>query len=147
MIQKMMWLCVIVLLQNMGQKRWFFLLAVFACLFSSSCGRGDNGTSPSLWVSLSLIKKIWNFCRMMIVIGKDDKFTLATEQCDLDSQSGIVLIYLCSLSYNESRQNLVNLWRLFFLLIAVLKLKSDDDRPVYNHTLAITLVEYTSAVS
>ncbi|KAL9810774.1 putative triacylglycerol lipase [Arabidopsis thaliana] len=28
----------------------------------------------------------------------------------------------------------------------VLKLKSDDDRPVYNHTLAVTLVEYASAV-
>jgi hypothetical protein len=63
----MMWLCVIVILQDMGQKRWFFLLAIFVCLVSSSCGR-------------------------------------------------------------------------------VLKFKSDDGRPVYNHTLAITLVEYTSAV-
>ncbi|KAL9279907.1 putative triacylglycerol lipase [Arabidopsis thaliana] len=62
-----MWLCVIVILQDMGQKRWFFLLAIFVCLVSSSCGR-------------------------------------------------------------------------------VLKFKSDDGRPVYNHTLAITLVEYTSAV-
>ncbi|XP_023636478.1 lipase isoform X1 [Capsella rubella] len=66
----MMWLCSIVDLAehlNMGQKRWLFLLAVFACLLSFSCGR-------------------------------------------------------------------------------VLKFKSDDGRPVYNHTLAITLVEYTSAV-
>ncbi|KAJ0230291.1 Fungal lipase-like domain-containing protein [Hirschfeldia incana] len=31
--------------------------------------------------------------------------------------------------------------------VEVLRLKSDDDgRPVYNHTLALTLVEYTSAV-
>ncbi|WZY75124.1 hypothetical protein YC2023_021508 [Brassica napus] len=35
----------------------------------------------------------------------------------------------------------------FSLLVEVLKLKSNDDgRPVYNHTLALTLVEYTSAV-
>ncbi|VVB15096.1 unnamed protein product [Arabis nemorensis] len=47
-------------------------------------------------------------------------------------------------------------WLLFLAIFAcliffshgrVLKLKSDDDgRPVYNHTLAITLVEYASAV-
>jgi len=43
----MMWLCVIVILQDMGQKRWFFLLAIFVCLVSSSCGRGDDETYPS----------------------------------------------------------------------------------------------------
>lgn len=31
--------------------------------------------------------------------------------------------------------------------MAVLKWETDDDSPVYNHTLALTLVEYTSAVS
>lgn len=35
----------------------------------------------------------------------------------------------------------------FFLVFAVLKLKSDDSRPLYNHTLTMTLVEYASAVS
>ncbi|CAH2072422.1 unnamed protein product [Thlaspi arvense] len=64
----MMWMYLfIAFLQNMGQKRWLCLLAIFACLLSFSCGR-------------------------------------------------------------------------------VLKLKGDDVRPVYNHTLAITLVEYASAV-
>ncbi|ESQ41866.1 hypothetical protein EUTSA_v10013982mg [Eutrema salsugineum] len=51
----------------MGQKRWLFLLGIFACLLSFSCGR-------------------------------------------------------------------------------VLKLKSNDGRPVYNHTFTLTLVEYASAV-
>ncbi|KAH0895932.1 hypothetical protein HID58_045500, partial [Brassica napus] len=37
-------------------------------------------------------------------------------------------------------------WKSFSLLVEVLKLKSYDGRPVYNHTLALTLVEYTSAV-
>lgn len=40
----------------------------------------------------------------------------------------------------------VDLYGDFFLLIAVLKLKSDDGRHVYNHTLTLTLVEYASAV-
>jgi hypothetical protein len=35
----------IVFLQNMGQKRLLFLLAVFTFLVSSSYGRGGNATS------------------------------------------------------------------------------------------------------
>ncbi|XP_018446510.1 probable feruloyl esterase A isoform X2 [Raphanus sativus] len=35
---------------------------------------------------------------------------------------------------------------LFFSRGRVLKWETDDDSPVYNHTLALTLVEYTSAV-
>lgn len=45
----------IVFLQNMGQKRWFLLLAIFACLLSFSCGRGGNAASIYDSVSVSFI--------------------------------------------------------------------------------------------
>ncbi|XP_013683179.2 lipase isoform X1 [Brassica napus] len=45
----------------------------------------------------------------------------------------LLAIFACLLFFSRGR-------------VAVLKWKTDDDSPVYNHTLALTLVEYTSAV-
>ncbi|KAJ4882526.1 alpha/beta-Hydrolases superfamily protein [Raphanus sativus] len=45
----------------------------------------------------------------------------------------LLAIFACLLFFSRGR-------------VAVLKWETDDDSPVYNHTLALTLVEYTSAV-
>lgn len=53
--QKMVMLCIFVILQKMGQKRWLFLLALFACLLSFSCGRGNNANFYNDSVSVSFM--------------------------------------------------------------------------------------------
>ncbi|KAL0823723.1 hypothetical protein Bca101_047400 [Brassica carinata] len=67
--------------------------------------------------------------------------------CETWRQCSIVMSHeMDRFSKKDSKGNLIMSRTVPSTNVEVLKLKSYDGRPVYNHTLALTLVEYTSAV-
>ncbi|CAH8313656.1 unnamed protein product [Eruca vesicaria subsp. sativa] len=126
-----------------------------------TCSRSVKGNSISdhlRYFGVELHCEAWRQCSIVMshemdrFSKKDSKGNLIMSRT-LPSTNGYVVVFIAIFLQKNMEQK-----RWFLLLLAiiacllffsdgkVLKLKSDDGRPVYNHTLALTLVEYTSAV-
>ncbi|WZZ22068.1 hypothetical protein YC2023_123455 [Brassica napus] len=100
-----------------------------------TCSRSVVGNSISdhlKYFGIDLRCETWRQCTI-VMSHEMDRFSRK------DSKGNLVMSRtLPSTTVSETEALLEN--------VAVLKWKTDDDSPVYNHTLALTLVEYTSAV-